>query len=172
MRVLAYLCVAFSFASTAVALADPDHASWFARTWQTEDGLPNDNVNGLAQSPDGFLWIATPVGLARFDGVAFDDISLTTFVGSANRGVAALLQSPSGGLWVGMDRGAIVDLNERQVTTFTPTNTPLDSAAQTMVEGDNGAVWISYVGGSVCCLKDGKTTVLSTQMGLPWSSVS
>ena len=66
-------------------MAEPDHASWFARTWQTEDGLPNDNVNSLAQTPDGFLWVGTPLGLARFDGVTFDDISMTNFVGRANR---------------------------------------------------------------------------------------
>src|SRR5215469_7459938 len=142
MRVLAYLCVAFSFASTAVALADPDHGSWFARTWQTEDGLPNDNVDGLAQTPDGFLWVGTPLGLARFDGVTFDDISLTNFVGKANRGTEALLQGRSGGLWVGMDRGAIVGLNSGTVAAFTPTNSPLDSAPQMMVEGDDGTLWI------------------------------
>ena len=40
-----------------------------------------------------------------------------------------------------------------------------------MVEGDDGTLWISYARGAVCCLKDGKTTVLSTQLGSPLSSI-
>src|SRR5688572_20989215 len=39
--------------------------------WQTEDGLPQNSVNAIAQTPDGYLWLATFNGLARFDGVAF-----------------------------------------------------------------------------------------------------
>ena len=34
-------------------------ASWFARTWQTDEGLPDNAVTGIAQTPDGFLWVAT-----------------------------------------------------------------------------------------------------------------
>ncbi|HEY9509998.1 MAG TPA: two-component regulator propeller domain-containing protein, partial [Verrucomicrobiae bacterium] len=40
--------------------------------WQTEDGLPQNWVSSIAQTPDGYLWIGTRYGgLARFDGVRF-----------------------------------------------------------------------------------------------------
>ncbi|HVV73432.1 MAG TPA: two-component regulator propeller domain-containing protein, partial [Verrucomicrobiae bacterium] len=41
------------------------------RSWRTEGGLPHNTVNAIAQTRDGYLWIATRDGLARFDGVRF-----------------------------------------------------------------------------------------------------
>src|SRR5579862_8834618 len=105
MRTFVFLCAAIMFGFTAAATAASTNAAWFARTWQTEDGLPNDNVNSLAQTSDGFLWVATPIGLARFDGVSFDDISLAKFINQESRGITALLQNHSGGLTLETDRG-------------------------------------------------------------------
>jgi hypothetical protein len=39
--------------------------------WTTDEGLPQNSVNAIAQAPEGFLWIGTFGGLARFDGTAF-----------------------------------------------------------------------------------------------------
>jgi sugar lactone lactonase YvrE len=39
--------------------------------WQTEQGLPDNSINAIAQTPDGYLWIATFNGLARFNGGEF-----------------------------------------------------------------------------------------------------
>src|SRR5947209_6922979 len=38
--------------------AAASNSPWFTRAWQTEDGLPSGNLNGLAQSHDGYLWLA------------------------------------------------------------------------------------------------------------------
>ena len=40
-------------------------------TWRTEEGLTHSGVNSIVQTRDGYLWIGTYVGLARFDGVRF-----------------------------------------------------------------------------------------------------
>jgi ligand-binding sensor domain-containing protein len=45
--------------------------SFTLEMWDSERGLPNSTVTGIAQSPDGYLWISTINGLARFDGVRF-----------------------------------------------------------------------------------------------------
>ena len=41
------------------------------RVWQTDDGLPQNSVYAIAQTPNGYLWVGTREGLARFDGVRF-----------------------------------------------------------------------------------------------------
>jgi len=41
------------------------------RNWHVADGLPDGTVTSLAQTPDGYLWVGTPKGLARFDGFSF-----------------------------------------------------------------------------------------------------
>src|SRR5258708_5937822 len=45
--------------------------TYVSRIWRTQDGLPESRIRAIAQTPDGYLWIGTPGGLARFDGVRF-----------------------------------------------------------------------------------------------------
>src|ERR1044071_6007797 len=43
--------------------------------WQTDQGLPDNFITSMAQTPDGYIWVGTFNGLARFNGsefVAFD----------------------------------------------------------------------------------------------------
>ena len=61
------LAVILLFASTAFAQSQPyrlDH-------WTTDDGLPQNTVRAIVQTRDGYLWLTTFDGLARFDGVRF-----------------------------------------------------------------------------------------------------
>lgn len=41
------------------------------QVWGTQDGLPQNTVQAIAQAPDGYLWVGTELGLARFDGLRF-----------------------------------------------------------------------------------------------------
>src|ERR1041385_3951446 len=87
------------------AFAASANSTWYARPWQSDDGLPNNNVTGLAQTPDGYLWVATPSRLARFDGVQFDDYSSRNLVSGHDERISAVLCSRNGGLWLAMDHG-------------------------------------------------------------------
>ena len=85
-------CLAF-FAPALFAAGTND--DWLARWWQTEDGLPNNSVNGVAQTSDGYLWVGTPTGLARFDGLHFETISLTNIIPMPNRGIVTMIRGRS-----------------------------------------------------------------------------
>lgn len=50
--------------------------------WTTDDGLPQNGVRKIVQTPDGYLWFTTFDGLVRFDGVNF-----TTFNKSNTKGI-------------------------------------------------------------------------------------
>src|SRR5512135_3112975 len=52
------------------------NSDWVVRTWQTKDGLPQNYVYALLQTRDGYLWVGTGGGLARFDGVRFRNFGL------------------------------------------------------------------------------------------------
>lgn len=41
-------------------------------SWTTDNGLPQISVNSILQTADGFLWVATFGGLARYDGLRFE----------------------------------------------------------------------------------------------------
>src|SRR5215472_3275799 len=45
--------------------------NYLTDVWTSENGLPDNSVTAIAQTPDGYLWIGTYNGLARFDGVRF-----------------------------------------------------------------------------------------------------
>ncbi|MEL7361779.1 MAG: hypothetical protein AAFN13_06880 [Bacteroidota bacterium] len=61
-------------------LLSPDKlpSQYRATPWTSDDGLPQSNVDALAQSTDGYVWAATLAGVGRFDGVAFETISTRT----------------------------------------------------------------------------------------------
>ena len=75
LRILLALWVFAGFGAQVFDLlaedARPDSNEYVLRAWDMEDGLPHNSVSGIAQTPDGYLWLATREGLARFDGVRF-----------------------------------------------------------------------------------------------------
>src|ERR1043166_3924289 len=91
-------------------------SAWLLRTWQTEEGLPNTYVSGVVQGPDGFLWIATPTTVARFDGVRFTKFPFHTVNksdplyqrGRQTQGARRIVPSRTGGLWITPIRGPAV----------------------------------------------------------------
>lgn len=70
---LAGLVLAFARLEPARGATNVIEASpaFFNQVWQTEDGLPNNDVHGVVPARDGFLWVGTRRGLVRFDGARF-----------------------------------------------------------------------------------------------------
>ncbi len=74
------------------------------RTWTTEQGLPQNFVSAIAQTPDRFLWIGTYGGLARFDGVRFRTFEHEAPAPLQGR-ITKLAVDRSGALWIGTADG-------------------------------------------------------------------
>jgi ligand-binding sensor domain-containing protein len=68
--------------------------------WTIGDGAPPD-IWGLAQGPDGFLWLATGAGLYRFDGVTFERINPVDGKRFPSLDMTAIAVSPKGEIWIG-----------------------------------------------------------------------
>ena len=138
---------------------------WLARWWQTEDGLPDNSVNGVAQTSDGYLWVGTPTGLSRFDGLQFETISLTNVIAKPNRGIVTMLRGRHTGLWLAMDRGAVVRLSGNSSRAYVK-NLPKFIPGG-MAEDAAGTLWIAYHGGTVYRIKDDQVTLMTTSDGIP-----
>jgi ligand-binding sensor domain-containing protein/two-component sensor histidine kinase len=76
------------------------------KAWLKVDGLPQNSVYALAQTPDGYLWIGTQEGLARFDGLTFRTFSRKSTPGFKGKIVHSLAVSPDSTLWIGTTDGA------------------------------------------------------------------
>src|SRR5437867_275958 len=69
-------------------------------SWTSIEGAPGE-INALAQTTDGYLWLGTATGLFRFDGIRFQPYKPQSGQAFLQRGVRSLFAVPDGGLWVG-----------------------------------------------------------------------
>jgi signal transduction histidine kinase/ligand-binding sensor domain-containing protein len=159
-------CLLFLLARPVFGSSD----DWFARVWQTDDGLPDNVITGLAQTSDGFLWVGTQGGLVRFDGTQFQEFSPTNITDVPNRVVRALVRDRRGALWIAIDRGMIISINGDKARLFTERDGLADPIVRDMVEDGEGAIWISYFGyNGLCRIKDNEVSQFGATNGLPAS---
>src|ERR1700733_11609487 len=105
MKLRAHLiCSALALSLLAAALcpaqSPPAGQSYLIGVWQTEDGLPENIVNAIAQTPDGYLWCGTTHGLARFDGVHFTVFNGKNTPQMGSGRIRQLFVDHSGALWI------------------------------------------------------------------------
>ncbi|MFN7964550.1 MAG: two-component regulator propeller domain-containing protein [Acidobacteriota bacterium] len=102
-RRLASLAVCVALAAAAATAAA---APLSVRRYSTDDGLPAHTINAIAQTSDGYLWLATAGGLARFDGQRFTVFS--TQSGLPNNRIEALAVDRDGALWLSPEEGYVM----------------------------------------------------------------
>jgi signal transduction histidine kinase/ligand-binding sensor domain-containing protein len=165
-----YVVLIGGLAQPARALDGEDKNSsanlWLTRTWQTDEGLPDNNVTGVAQTSDGHLWVATLGGLMRFDGEHFEEFSPTHLPNVPNHVVRTMYLDRRGRLWLVMDRGAVVRVGETDAHVFDPTNGFVYSRVAAMAEDDESGVWFVY-GNEVGRIRDDKVERFGANEGLP-----
>lgn len=143
------------------------NSAWFARSWQTEDGLPEHTIVGLEQTPDGYLWVATHRGLSRFDGVRFQEFSPATPASPTTDQIRAMLLDRRGRLWLARDGGAVVCVEAGNITqVFALPETSPGAPARAMAEDAQGNIWISDSTGAVSRIQEGKVRGFGTTEGL------
>jgi signal transduction histidine kinase/ligand-binding sensor domain-containing protein len=102
---LSIFCALLTGLCTSVSEAQARPLIQFQHTaWTLQDGAPVQ-VNSLAQTTDGFLWLGTPNGLFRFDGVTFEAYPSLHGAPLLHTGIRSLAATADGGLWVGYDTG-------------------------------------------------------------------
>jgi prepilin-type processing-associated H-X9-DG protein len=136
-------------------------SQYLTQVWQTEDGLPQNPVQAIAQTRDGYLWLGTPSGLVRFDGMRF-----TVFNQFANNNVHALLEDRAGTLWVGTYGAGLYLYQGGQFTHFDTSAGLQSNLVRTLYEARDGTVWIGTHGGGISFRKEGRFRTLRTTDGL------
>lgn len=115
---------------------------WKHRQFTTEDGLPGNSVHALLQAKDGFLWVGTESGLARFDGRNFRTFTAqnSPAMTGARQNVFSLTETSDGTIWAG-GFGALLRVRDLEVTALT-NGLPQRFIMQVMGRSD-GSLWVA-----------------------------
>lgn len=115
-------------------------------SWSVDDGLPLNSIRDLVQTRDGYIWIATLDGVARFDGVRFTVFNSATTPNLPGNRFVALHESRDGSLWMRTERGRLVRYRHGRFTTFGPEQ-GLRAAVLHLYEDRQGVLRISTTDG-------------------------
>jgi PAS domain S-box-containing protein len=136
------------------------------QSWGSERGLPQNSVVAIAQTRDGFLWLGTEEGLARFDGTGFTIYDKRNTPALRSNEITALLCASDGTLWIGTNGGGLVRFQAGRFSTYRPQNGLSSEVILSLFEDTDHSLWIGTDGGGLNHLKDGKLTVYTTKQGL------
>ena len=112
------------------------------RAWQTETGLPQNTVHSIAQTRDGYVWVATEEGVARFDGAGFRVFDKQNTPELRSNDVRSLLATRGGELWVCTGAG-VARLREGAWTLYTTEQGLAGDDVLNAFESRDGAVWLA-----------------------------
>jgi len=116
-------------------------ANYSRQAWGLENGLPQNTVQALVQTPDGFVWLGTEVGLVRFDGNAFQVFDKNTQPALPGNDVRCLLASKDGVLWIGTSEG-LARWKDGAFTTYTTTDGLPGNNIKTLGFNPDNSIWI------------------------------
>jgi len=129
------------------------HEGLTVRAWSTAEGLPQATVSDIAQTEDGFLWMSTFAGLARFDGHSFKTFGMAPSMGGPTLRLSDVSPASNGELWLGLERGGVLRFDG---TTYSSPEQPpeLKEAAVIEVLELDEALWVAGTFG-VMARRDG-----------------
>lgn len=110
--------------------------------WTSEQGLPQNTVRCLLQSKDGYLWIGTGYGLARYDGVRFKDYT-SQMMRADPEGIRVmeLAEDREGRIWIRTERG-LISCRQAEFRHYSIFESPLQGEIYKMLSARRGGLWL------------------------------
>ena len=137
-------------------------------SWKSDSGL--QAVRRLAQTPDGYLWLATRGGLVRFDGVRFSTYRAGSVPGLENNTAQDLLVDPDGSLWVATLGGGISHYQHGTFRSYTTRDGLPSDDVQSLYRDTRGVMWVGTRDGKIARFVAGRFEKVS--LGIPESSIT
>lgn len=148
-------------------------ARYKVQQWKVEQGLPQNHVTCLLQSHDGYLWIGTVFGLARYDGVRFTIFEKASLplMEETDDHVLGLAEDNDHAIWVCTRRG-LLRRHDHTWQGFTTGGKELGEYQPTGVcVAKGGGVWVGVQGALIRFDAKGPSTVFKLDFQPPVRSV-
>jgi signal transduction histidine kinase/ligand-binding sensor domain-containing protein len=139
--------------------------------WGPRQGAPLGGAVALAQTNDGYLWIAGPSGLFRFDGIAFERVELPPDPKLASLRLNSAFAPRGGGLWVGFVFGGVALLKEGHWQVFNDADGLPPGSPRQFAETPEGTLWVATNNG-LARFDGARWQTVGSEMGLPASNNS
>jgi signal transduction histidine kinase/ligand-binding sensor domain-containing protein len=128
--------------------------------WLTRDGLPQNSVRAILQTRDGYLWLGTWGGLARFDGARFTIFNRANTPALGDSRITALAEDADGSLWIGTAHAGLIRLKGGVFESFrSERDTSYEERSRwqirSIVPSRHGGLWIGTSGGGFRRFKSG-----------------
>lgn len=121
---------------------DPD-SPFLQQVWQTDHGLPHNIVNAIIQTRDGYLWIGTRRGVARFDGMRFTVLDIPEI---RIQNITALCEDKQGRLWIASE-GGVFQYKDGTVTHYGQEEGLADDNVRSLCQTQDGSMWFGTAHG-------------------------
>jgi ligand-binding sensor domain-containing protein/signal transduction histidine kinase len=141
-QALICLFAALLFSPSASPL-DPAHNAqrYAVQSWNTENGLPQNSVHTMLQTADGYLWMGTENGLARFNGYQFRIFNKDTAPQLAGNDIRSLFEDRSHTLWIGTATG-LTRMSNGTTRTFTTRDGLPSDSVRAILQTHDGTLWV------------------------------
>ncbi|MGD3542159.1 two-component regulator propeller domain-containing protein, partial [Xanthomonas citri pv. citri] len=109
-----------------------------------DQGLPNPVATALAQDGDGYIWVGTQAGLARWNGYRFRSfVHVASDLGSLPGDfIQALHTDPGGRLWVGTANAGLTMFDQRTEKFVRPADELSHGAINAIASDNQGRLWV------------------------------
>ncbi len=115
--------------------------------WKTRDGLPLNSVRAFLQRRDGYLWLGTQEGLARFNSLRFTRIAIEHPAATRFPDVRSLLEDRNADLWVGTFGSGVARLREGTWSVYSTKDGLPDDSVTVLCLDHDGDIWVGTNGG-------------------------
>lgn len=113
--------------------------------WTTVEGLPHNSIRGIAQTPEGHLWLGTWEGLVSYNGLEFAVLDRASTPGLLDNGIGTLFRDRKGELWISDSRGNVGHRDADGKLHFWPRPAGLPEVLiQAMTMDRSGTLWLLY----------------------------
>lgn len=154
----------------AAASSEAPPEEYSHRVWRIQDGLPQNKVQAVSQTPDGYLWIGTSGGLVRFDGVRFVVFDRSNTAAFRDDSILALCPARDGSLWIGTEGGGLLHFRNGAFQAYGENQGLTNGFVRAVKEDRLGALWVGTDRGFFR-FEAGRLARLDGQAGLPVLSV-
>jgi len=147
LLLLSVLCALIAPPSSARPAAHARLLGEYAHSaWSAAQGAPAQ-IQAITQTPDGWLWLSTPTGLYRFDGVNFERRDRVGGQALLSTIVLPLHTAPDGGLWVGYRFGGASVFKNGKAAHYGADNGFPPGAAHSFTTAPDGVLWATTARG-------------------------